>query len=43
MEAKVAIICDGNELYGVGSVLKLYAQNLPKISFIYLINEKITP
>jgi len=36
MEAKVAIICDGNELYGVGSVLKLYAQNLPKISFICL-------
>jgi glycosyltransferase involved in cell wall biosynthesis len=36
VEKKVAIICDGTELYGVGSVLKLYAQNLPKMNFICL-------
>lgn len=33
---KVAIICSGAELYGVGSVLKVYAQKLPDIIFICL-------
>lgn len=33
---KVAMICSGTELYGVGSVLKLYAQKLQSITFICL-------
>ncbi len=31
---KIAMLCSGTELYGVGSVLKIYAKEMPNIIFI---------
>jgi glycosyltransferase involved in cell wall biosynthesis len=32
----IAMLCEGSEVYGIGTILKLYARGLPNISFVAL-------
>ncbi len=34
--AQVAMLCQGDEVYGVGTVLRLYAEAFPEVSFVAL-------
>jgi len=31
--ANVAMLCNGNEVYGIGTIIKLYAQGMPRLPF----------
>jgi hypothetical protein len=36
-QEQVAMLCNGDEVYGIGTILKLYAQGWPKALFIALL------
>ena len=34
--ANVAMLCQGTEVYGIGTIIKLYAEAWPDLSFVAL-------